>query len=68
MVHRLQLLKAIVPLPEDPEPSVIDKAKVAANLGPWVAKHREGEPHLKRMASSHPVLISFMLVPFLHDL
>ncbi|KAK9898962.1 alpha/beta-hydrolase [Cystobasidium minutum MCA 4210] len=35
------LLKAIVPLPEDPEPSVIDKAKVAANLGPWVAKHRE---------------------------
>lgn len=47
MIVTLQLLKAIVPLPSDPEPSLVEKgvntAKVAANLGPWVAKHREGE-------------------------
>ena len=40
------LLKAIAPQQSDPEPSVVQKgvdgAKVAASLGPWVAKHREG--------------------------
>jgi len=39
------LLKAIVPQTSDPEPSLVEKgvntAKVAASLGPWVAKHRE---------------------------
>lgn len=42
-----QLLKAIIPLSSDPEPTLAEKgintAKVAANLGPWIAKHREGE-------------------------
>lgn len=40
------LLKSIIPQQSDPEPSLveagIEKAKVAASLGPWVAKHREG--------------------------
>jgi dienelactone hydrolase len=40
------LLKAIAPQQSDPEPSLVQKgvdgAKVAASLGPWVAKHREG--------------------------
>ena len=40
------LLKAIVPQQSDPEPSIGEKAiqgaQVAANLGPWVIRHREG--------------------------
>jgi len=39
------LLKSIAPQKSDPEPSLVEKgvqgAKVAASLGPWVAKHRE---------------------------
>lgn len=50
------LLKAIAPQQSDPEPSVVQKgvdgAKVAASLGPWVAKHRE--------AVTKPILIKFI--------
>ena len=40
------LLKAIVPQESDETPGLVEagvqKAKVAASLGPWVFKHREG--------------------------
>jgi len=50
------LLKAIAPQQSDAEPSLVQKgvdgAKVAASLGPWVAKHRE--------AVTKPILIKFV--------
>lgn len=50
------LLKAIAPQQSDPEPSLVQKgvdgAKVAASLGPWVAKHRE--------AVTKPILVKFI--------
>jgi len=50
------LLKAIAPQQSDPEPTLVQKgvdgAKVAASLGPWVAKHRE--------AVSKPLIVKFV--------
>lgn len=52
------LLKAIVPQQSDPEPSIGEKAiqgaQVAANLGPWVIRHREAisKPIIEKFVSS----------------
>ena len=62
------LLKAIVPQESDETPGLVEagvqKAKVAASLGPWVFKHREGQS-TKAYTVVQALTVLLPLVPFL---